>query len=87
MAAGGNGVFVFVQLFLDVPRHGNVEGPLGVIPFEFYSAVQVARPVFNEFVFFANAFDEVVGMLLSHIFDTEIVDNKGESDGTPFVSP
>ena len=80
-------MFVFVQLYFDVPRHGNVEGPLGVIPFEFYSAVQFARPDFDEFVFFANAFDEVVGMLLSHIFDTKIVDDKQESDGTPFVLP
>ena len=80
-------MLVFVQLFLDVPRHGNVKGPLVVIPFEFYSAVQVARPVFDEFIFFADAFDEVVGMFFSHIFDTEIVDDKRESDGPPFVSP
>ena len=80
-------MFVFVQLLLDVPRHGNVEGPFVVIPFEFYSAVQVARPVFDEFIFFADAFNEVVGMFFSHIFDTEIVDDKRESDGPPFVSP
>ena len=61
--------------------------PLGVIPFEFYSAVQVARPVFDKFIFFADAFNEVVGMLFAHIFDTEIVDDKQESDGTPFVLP
>ena len=80
-------MFVFVQLFLDVPRHGNVEGLLVVIPFEFYSAVQVARPVFDEFILFADAFNEVVGMLFSHIFDTEIADDKQESDGMPFVLP
>jgi hypothetical protein len=87
LGAGGNGVFVFVQLALDVPRHGNGEGPFVVIPYELYSAVKVARPVFDECIFLTDAFYKVVGMLLAHIFDTEIVDNKQESDWPPFVLP
>ena len=80
-------MFVSVELALDVTRHGNVEGPFVIIPFELDSAVQVARPVLDEFVFFPDAFHEVVGMFFAHIFYAEIVDNKQESDWPPFVSP
>ncbi len=87
LGAGGHNVFVFVELALDVTRHGNVEGPFVIIPIQFDSAVQVARPVLDEFVFFPDAFHKVVGMFFAHIFYTKIVDNKRECDWAPFMSP
>ena len=83
----GNCVFVSVKLALDVTRHRNVEGPFLIIPFELDPAVQVARPVLNEFILVADAFYEMVGMFFAHIFYAEIVNNKQESDWPPFVSP
>ena len=80
-------MFVSAKLALGVTRHGNVEGPFVIIPFELDSAVQVARPVFDELILFADAFYEMVGMFFAHIFYAEIVDNKQESDWPPFVSP
>ncbi len=35
------GMLVFLQLFDDVARHGNVEGACVIIPFEAYAAVEV----------------------------------------------
>ncbi len=80
-------MFVFVQLVLDVPRHGNVESSVAVLPVEFNTAVQVACPVFDEFIFLADAFDEVVSVFLANVFDAKIVNDKRESDRVPFMLP
>jgi hypothetical protein len=81
------GMLVFLQLFDDVARHGNVEGACVVIPFEAYAAVEVAVPIFGEFIFFFDALDKVVDILLTHIFHSKIVDNKCEGDGACRVLP
>jgi hypothetical protein len=74
-------MFVFLQLFDDVARHGNVEGACIVIPFEVYDAAEVAVPIFGEFIFFVDALDKVVDILLTCIFHAKIVNDKCEGDG------
>jgi hypothetical protein len=81
------GMFVFLQLFDDVAWHGNVKGACVVIPFEAYAAVEVAVPIFGEFIFFVDALDKVVDILLTRIFHAKIVDNKCEGDGACCVLP
>ncbi len=83
----GGGMLVFLQLFDDVARHGNVEGALIIIPFEAYAAVEVAVPIFGEFIFFFDALDKVVDILLTHIFHSKIVNNKCEGDGAFCMLP
>ena len=58
-----------------VPRHGYVESLRDVIPFQFNAAVQIARPVHCDAIFFFDAVDEVSGMFFSNIFHPNIIDN------------
>jgi hypothetical protein len=81
------GMLVFLQLFDDVGRHGNVEGACVVISFEAYAAVEVSVPIFGEFIFFFDALDKVVDILLTGIFHAEIVDDKCEGDGACRMLP
>ncbi len=81
------GMFVFLQLFDDVAWHGNVKGACVIIPFEVYAAVEVAVPIFSEFIFFIDALDKVVDVLLTRIFHPEIVNNRCEGDGACCVLP
>ncbi len=46
-----------------------------VIPFQFYATVDVAGPIFGEFVVFLDARDEVFSMFATHVFYAEIIDN------------
>ena len=52
-----------------------------------YPAVKISGPVFNELVFCFSACHEVIGMFFSNVLYSEIVHNKGEHDGSPFVAP
>jgi hypothetical protein len=81
------GMLVFLQLFDDVAWHGTVEGACIVIPCEAYAAVEVAIPIFSEFIFFFDALDKVVNILLTLIFHAKIVNNKCEGDGACRVLP
>ncbi len=52
---GQGGMLVFLQLFDDVTRHGNVKGACIVIPLEADAAVEIAVPILCEFIFFLYA--------------------------------
>jgi hypothetical protein len=79
------GMLVFLQLFDDVARHGNVEGACVVIPFKAYATVVVAIPILGEFIFFFDAHDKVVNIFLTRIFHAKIVNNKCEGEGVCHV--
>jgi hypothetical protein len=81
------GMLVFLQLFDDVARHGNVEGACVLIPFEAYATVEVAVPILGEFIFLFDAHDKVVDISLTHIFHAKIINNKCEGDGVRHVLP
>ncbi len=81
------GMFVFLQLFDDVGRHGNVEGACIIIPFEAYATVEVTVLIFSEFIFFVDALDKVVDILLTRMFHAKIVNDKCEEDGACRVLP
>jgi hypothetical protein len=81
------GMLVFLQLFDDVARHGNVKGACVVIPFEVYAAVEVAVPILGESIFLFDAHDKVVDIFLMRIFHGKIVNNKCERDGAFCVLP
>ena len=80
-------MLIFVELLRNVSRHGDVECARIIIPSQFYAAVLITRSILYELIFFSDAFNEVVGVFLSNIFHAEVVDNQGEGDGAPFVTP
>jgi hypothetical protein len=80
-------MFVFLQLFDDVAQHGNVESACIIIPFEAYATVKVTVPIFGEFIFFVDALDKVVDILLTHMFHDKIINDKCEGDGACRVLP
>ena len=78
---------IFLELFDDVSRHGDIERAFDVVPFEAYSTVEVAVPIFSEFIFFLDAIYQVVNVLLTRVFYSKIVDDKCECDGAGGVLP
>ncbi len=63
---------VFLQLFDDVTRHGNVEGARVVIPLEADAAVEITVPILCEFICFLYAPNEVVNVFLTRIFTLKL---------------
>jgi hypothetical protein len=47
---------IFLELFDDVSRHGDIERAFDVVPLEAYATVEVAVPIFSEFIFFLMQF-------------------------------
>ncbi len=78
---------VFLELLDDVPRHGDVERSLVLIPLELNPAVEISVPIYGEFIFLLDAGDEVVNIFLTFVFYAEIIDGQREGDGPGCVFP
>ena len=61
-------MFVFLEEFLDVPWHRDVERTSFVVPIQLYSAVKVSCPVLCEAIVRFEACDEVLYMPFSVYF-------------------
>ncbi len=48
---GGHCIFVFLELFDDITRHRIVQCLVFIIPLQLDSTVEVAVPIFGDFVF------------------------------------
>ena len=48
---GGDCMIVFLELFDDISRHSNIMCTVVVIPIELDATIEVAGPIFGEFVF------------------------------------
>jgi hypothetical protein len=66
-------VHVLEEKLLDVPRHENVEAVGIVIPIQLDATVEVAHPIFGEFIFLFDAPNEMVHVFFTNIFNTKIV--------------
>ena len=53
----------FLELLDGVPMHGYVKHLLVIIPLELNSVVEIAIPIYVEFIFFLDAPNEVVNVL------------------------
>ena len=71
----------------DVPGHGDVGHSLFVIPHESNPAVEIAVPIYSEFIFLLDAHNEVVNIFLTFIFYAKFIDNQREGDGPGCVFP
>ena len=58
-----------------------------VVPVEIEAEVPTAGLIFGKFVVFLEHRHEVTCVLFPHVFDAEVVDTEGETDGAPFVGP
>ena len=67
--------------------HGEVNDAGVIIPIKIKSEVALAFPILCDVIIFLDAFYEVVGMLLTNIFYSKIVDNERETDREPFMCP
>ena len=76
-----------VEGMLDVPRHGDVNMSILVVPNKREAQELGAGEVGSDFVEVAKGGDEVVEVLDADIFNAEVVDNQGESDIAGFVAP
>jgi len=47
---------IFLELFDDVSRHGDIERAFDVVPLEAYATVEVTVPIFSELIFFLMQF-------------------------------
>ena len=70
----------------DVTWHGNVNVTVGVIPGQSEAAVQRAVPLCGDGVELAKRSDEMLSVVFADILDAEVVDNKGEGDGSSVVT-
>jgi hypothetical protein len=64
--------------FCDVPRHGDVDGGVYVIPVEGHDEIKVTGPICCDRVDFIEGSEEVNGVVVVCVFNAEIVDDKGE---------
>ena len=60
---------------------------LGVIPLDIDADVQITLPVLSYIIMFFEGILKVVGMSVTYVFDTKVVDNYAEEDRAPFVDP
>jgi hypothetical protein len=82
----GSGMHEFMEGVGNVAGHGEVDGAGQVIPFEGKAAVEGTSPVGGDGVERLEGVDEVLGVFLTNIFYTEVVDDKGEGDGSSGVA-
>ena len=71
----------------DIVVHGEATGVLGVVPLVIDSGVQITLPVFSDVIVFFEGISKVVGMAVTYVFNTKVVDNEVEEDRAPFVAP
>jgi hypothetical protein len=71
-------MLIFLELLDYISRHRYVEGSTFVIPFQFYSTVQVAVPILGEVVVLLQAFDQEFDVGLVGVLHSKIIDHQCE---------
>ena len=66
------------ECLCNVEWHGEHDCAIGVVPFEMNSKEDFAFPVDGDWVGFSEGVDEVLGIVLIGVFDTEIIDDETE---------
>jgi hypothetical protein len=75
------------ERFCDVPRHGDVNGGVDVIPVEGNGEIKGAGPIGCDGVYLFKGSEEVNGVIAVCVFNAKFVDNKGECDIVRGVVP
>ena len=67
---------VFCEGAIDVAWHGYIDVSFVIIPVEVQAAVELAFPVYGDFVVGLEGGNEVVGIGFREILDAEVVDTE-----------
>ena len=74
-----------MQSIFDVSGHGEIDGSFIIVPFECNAAVQFPLTILRMLVICAEDGDDMVGVLFSSVFDSEIFHHQTECDGAVIV--
>ena len=67
--------------------YGESAGVRGVVPGKVDAGIQIAFSVFGDVVVFLDDVVQVMDVLKANVFNTEVIDNESEHDGSSFVTP
>ena len=70
----------------DVAWHGDVDVSVDIVPVECEAAVELACPVFCDRVERLEGVDEVLGMVIADVLDSEVIDHECEGNGSRAVA-
>ena len=87
LSTGGDRMTELCQCLGGVARHGEMHLSADVIPGQLDADVLFALPVGLDVVVSADGVDEMLGMLLPDILDSEVINYQSELDWAPFVEP
>ncbi len=80
-------MFVVLEELFDVSGHRNVKIPHSVISVKFDPTIEIAHPIFGEFVRLLYALYEVAHVFLTYTFHPKIVNHQGEGDWPCLMFP
>ena len=75
-------VFEFLEGLCNVPIHADGYGAFVVVPFEVHPDVLFGFTIDFEWVFYTDTGYEVINVLFVYVFDTKVVDQEGEGNGS-----
>jgi hypothetical protein len=76
-----------LEAVFDVFWHQEMHLPARVIPFDGESTVLFSFSFDRALIKFLDCLQEVLGVLLTDVFDSEVIDNQQERDGAILVLP
>jgi hypothetical protein len=75
------------ECLFNVAGHGEVDFTFLVVPIECDAKIPSSVPVFFNFIVLLKCLDEVVEVSFVDVFNTEIVHDQCEADGSPVIFP
>jgi hypothetical protein len=73
----------FLECFSDVAGHGHVGSARGVVPHECHAKEAFSRPISGDVIQgLKSGNHEVYSMFSANAFDSKVIDDKAEGDGT-----
>ena len=81
----GESVLELEESLFNVAIHGSFESSICIVPVEINPDVSVAFPVGLHWVVVLEGFLKVEGVRFVDIFDSKVVDDESERDGSGFV--
>ncbi len=84
---GWHGMFEFDWEIVGVPRYADTAALASIVPFDVDTGKLVTCHVELHRMIFLEEVQEMVEVFDTHIFNTKVIDNEAELDGSPFVAP
>ena len=80
LGAGRLGVREALEGFSDVAWHGEINSAVHVVPLDLEAEIEIAIPVSRDLVLRVEDIPEMLSVLTADVFDTKVVNHKGETD-------